>query len=265
MFIEQCLQSVKSSSTIKNYIGALSSCYQQMGLNPAPFQTFKVRNALLSVDKNVRHTPAPSLPVSPRILKRVVQVVRRLPEGPSLAAALILMYHTFYRGSNLAAESSALFDATRQLTRGDIAVHHAYLTINHKWSKSHQSSSHRAATRIPAVPGSKLCPKAAFLEMVHVTPTTHPSQPLLVFRDGNHIPLSYLRKVWNSVMVSINVPRHSQYTLHGLRRGAATHILNHDPSAREHIKQHGLWKSKAVDSYLPKNTSKVFNVMKQTL
>lgn len=265
MFMEQCLQTVRTSSTIKNYISTLSSCYLQMGLNPAPFYSFKVCNALLSVDKNVRHTSTPSLPVSPSLLKRVVQVVANLPDGYSIAAALILMCHTFYGGSNFAAESSRLFDPTRQLTRDDVIVHPSHLTINHKWSKSHQSSSHRAATRIPATPGSKLCPRAAFLSMIRAVPTRYPGQPLLVFKDGNHIPLYHIRKVWKSVMTSINVPRHARYTLHGLRRGAATHIIRHDPSAREDIKRHGLWRSKAVDSYLPKTSSKVFEVMKETL
>lgn len=242
MFIEQCLESVRTSSTIKNYISALSSCYLQMGLNPAPFHSFKVRNAMLSVDKNVRHVATPSLPVTPRILRKVVQVVTRMPEGPSLAAALILMYHTFLRGSNFAAESSALFDATRQLTRDDVAVYRTHLTINHKWSKSHQSSSHRAVVKMPAIPGSRLCPRAAFIAMVQAVPTRYPAQPLLMFRDGNHIPLYYIRKVRNSVMTSINVPHHSRYTLHGLRRGAAT-------------------QSKAVDAYLPNTTSKVFKAI----
>lgn len=264
MFMEQCLQSARSASPIKNYISALSSCYLQMGLNPAAFHSFKVRNGLLSVDKNVRHTPTPSHPVSPDILKKVVRVVRRLPEGTTLAAALILMYHTFYRGSNFAAETSKGFDPTRQLTRDDVVLHPSYLIVNHKWSKSHQSSSHRAATKIPAVPGSSLCPREALLAMLHRTPTKHPLQPLLVFKDGNHVPLPYIHKVWNSVIRVIKVPRHHKYTLHGLRRGAATHIINHDPSAREDIKRHGHWKSRAVDLYLP-NCSKVFNAMKHTL
>lgn len=265
MFIEECLQSVRTSSTIKNYISALSSCYLRMGLNPRPFYSFKVRNAILSVDKNVRHTPSPSRPVSPGILRRVIQVVRRLPEGTTVAAALILMYHTFYRGSNFAAESSRLFDSTRHLTRDDVVIHRSHLNINHKWSKSHQSSSHQAVTRIPAIPGSKLCPRHALINMLHATPTRYRHQPLLVFKDGNHMPLSYIRKVWNSVVSVIKLPRHHKYTLHGLRRGAATHIINHDPSARDDIKRHGLWRSRAVDLYLPPNSSKVFKVMKETL
>lgn len=63
--------------------------------------SFKVKNALSSIDVNVRHLPTPSLPVSPAILKHVVRIARRLPEGPTLVAAFVLMFHTFYRQSNL--------------------------------------------------------------------------------------------------------------------------------------------------------------------
>lgn len=92
MFIEQCLQTVKSPATIRNYVSSLSSAYRQMGLDPSPFSSFKVRNALVSIDNNVRHVPAPALPVSPALLKRIVRLARRLPNGESTATAFILMF-----------------------------------------------------------------------------------------------------------------------------------------------------------------------------
>lgn len=200
MFFEFCLQSVRSPATIKNYASSLSSVYRQMGLDPAPFMSFKVRNALGSIDMNVRHLPEPSLPVTPAILKRVVRIARRMPEGPTLVAAFVLMFHTFYRQSNMSASTSAMFDPTRQLTRGDVMLGRDKLTIVHKWSKSHQSHNHRAITQVPAVPGSLLCPRDAYLRMVQHRPTKYPQQPLLTFRDGNHMPATHLRRAWSAIM-----------------------------------------------------------------
>lgn len=162
-------------------------------------------------------------------------------------------------------KASRGFDHTCQLTRDDVTMYPSHLIINHKWSKSHQSSSHPAATKIPAIPGSQLCPKEVLMEMVWQVPTQYPSQPLLMFKDGNHVPLPYIRKVWNSVVTAIKLPRHQKYTLHGLRRGAATHVINLDLSAAQHTKQHGLWKSRAIELYLPKNCSRVFHAMKETI
>lgn len=265
MFLEECLQTVKSPATIRNYVSALSSAYRQMGLDPAPFSSFKVRNALISMDNNVRHVPAPALPVPPTLLKRVVTIARRLPNGETAAAAFILMFHTFYRQSNFAAQTSLLFDPSRHLTRGDIRIEGGALSVTHKWSKSHQAASHRAYTVIPAIPGSELCPKQALIRMETSVPTRHFSQPLLMFKDQNHMPLPYLRKLWKTVITVLRLPQAHCYTLHSLRRGAATHIYSVDPSVRDEIKRHGLWRSNAVDCYLPKSCPNVFKVMKDTL
>lgn len=265
MFLEECMETARSPATAKNYVSALSSCYKRMGLDPSVFESFKVRNALTSIDKNVHHVPTPSLPVTPALLKRIVRVVRAMPNGVSLSAAYILMFHTFYRQSNFAAATSAEFDPSRQLTRQDITIHKDSLRVNRKWSKSHQRAGHTATTIIPQVPNSVLCPKVALLAMLRVVPTCSPLQPLLCFDDGSHIPLSYLRRVWNAVLSSLNIPHYERYSLHGLRRGAATHVMNSDPSARDQVKQHGLWRSDAVDAYIPKPCDKVFTTMRDTL
>lgn len=59
-----------------------------MGLDSLVFQAYHVKLALTSIANNVRHTPRPSLPVSPALLKRVVHVTRKSPEGDSVAVHL---------------------------------------------------------------------------------------------------------------------------------------------------------------------------------
>lgn len=265
MFFEHCLERVKSPATVKNYSSALASCYNQMGLDSSPFQAFRVKLALSSVDKNVRHIPEPSLPVSPALLRKVIRVVMKLRDGATIASALIVMFHTFFRQSNLAALTSLEFDATRQMVRGDVVVRDSLLEVCHKWSKSHQAAKHLRKVIIPAVPGSLLCPKQAVTRMLAAVPTRHPRQPFLSFADGTHMPITHLRKVWNTVLQVMSVPNFRRYTLHGLRRGGATHVFNQDPSTRDAIKTHGLWKSDAVDRYLPNKQSKVFTLMRDTL
>lgn len=265
MFFEECLDTVKSAATVRNYSSALASSYRQMGLDPVLFEAYRVKNALLSIDKNVRHVPGCAPPVSPALLKKAIRVINRLPNGESVGAAFIIMYHTFLRQSNLAAQSSTTFDFTRHLTREDVTIYSDYVRVNHKWSKTHQKGSHRASIDIPAVPDSILCPRNAILKMLTAMPTRHPRQPFLMFRDGNHIPIPYLRKVWNAVLHALAVPNPDSYTLHGLRRGAATHVINVDPSARDHVVQHGMWRSRAVDAYIPPCSSKVFNALRDTL
>lgn len=264
MFFEECLETVKSPATIKNYTSALTSCYRQMGIPCDQFEAFRVKNAVMSIDKNVRHFPSPAPPVTPALLKKAVRLINRLPNGESVAAALIVMYHTFFRQSNLAAQSTLEFDYTRQLTRDDVIIREDHVIIRHKWSKSHQQAAKHSSVHIPVVPGSLLCPRDAVLNMIKAVPTRHPRQPFLTFKDGNHIPIPYIRKVWNAVLHALQIPNADAYTLHGLRRGAATHVINVDPTARGDIMSHGKWRSRAVDSYLPQH-SKVFTSLRDTL
>lgn len=265
IFFEHCLKSVKAPNTIKNYSFALASAYRRMGLPHAPFEAFKVENALVSIDKNVRYCPSPSLPVTPAILRKVIRVAGRLREGKTVVAAVVMLFHTFFRLSNLAAVTTIQFDHHRQLTRGDVSVTREGLSIRHKWSKSHQSSAHSVIVNVPRVKGSVLCPVAAYLDMLSYVPTRHPRQPMLMFNDGNHMPAPYIRRVWNAIVAAINLPQGNIYTIHGIRRGAATHVLSCDPTARDAIMKHGMWRSNAVDCYLPDTSGNVFNIMKKTL
>lgn len=265
IFFEHCLKTVKAPNTIKNYSSALGSAYRRMGLPHAPFEAFKLKNALVSIDKNVRHSPCPSLPVTPAILRKVVRVTLRLRHGTTLAAALVLLFHTFFRLSNLCATSTTEFDADRQLTRGDVAVTRSGLSIRHKWSKSHQSSTHSAVVNIPRVAGSALCPVATYNDMLSSMPTKHPRQPMLMYDDGNHMPAPYIRRVWDAIIAACKLPQGTAYTMHGIRRGAATHVLSCDPTARDAIMKHGMWRSNAVDLYLPDTSGKVYDIMKKTL
>lgn len=265
MFFEHCLDTVKSPNTVKNYLAGLTSAYRQMGLDPGPFDAYRVKMAIKSIEKNVRHVAAPSLPVSPSLLKKAIRVIAHLSEGKSIIAALVIMYHTFFRQSNLAAATACEFDYPRQLTRDDVQVLEDRVVVRHKWSKSHQSATNQSQVVIPAVPGSVLCPKQAVLEMVRVIPTRYPQQQFITFKDGDHMPVTYIRKIWVTVLQAIRVPNYQAFTLHGLRRGAATHVYEQDPSARDHIKAHGLWRSSAVDRYLPQNKTKVFDLMRDTL
>lgn len=265
LFFEHCLKSVKAPNTIKNYSSALASAYRRMGLPHAPFEAFKVKNALVSINKNVRHSPSPSLPVTPAILRKVIRVAVRLRHGKTVVAAIVLLFYTFFRLSNLSAVTTMEFDADRQLTRGDVRVSPDGLSIRHKWSKSHQSSSHSAIVNVPRVEGSVLCPVAAYIDMLASMPTRHPRQPMLMFNDGNHMPAPYIRRVWNAIIAACKLPQGTAYTVHGIRRGAASHVLSCDPTARDAIMKHGMWRSSAVDLYLPDTSGKVYNVMKKTL
>lgn len=47
--------------------------------------------------------------------------------------------------------------------------------------------------------------------------------------------------------------------------GAATFVISQDPTAKEDIIKHGMWRSSAVDDYLPPGAPKVLAVMRDAL
>lgn len=153
----------------------LNSANNRMGLDSSPFTTFKVRNAFLSIDKNVRDMPATAFPVTLSILRKAVRIIRRLPDGESIAAAVIFMFHTFHRQFNFSAQSAMTFDASRQITRGDVQVFPDCLEVAHKRSKSHQCSGHHAVTSI-VCPGQHTLSEAGLHQMSAIKerhPATH--------------------------------------------------------------------------------------------
>lgn len=74
-FIEHIAERVKSPATIRNYVSALSVTYQRMRLCPHAFGTTIISNALLAVDKTIRHVPTPATYVTITVLKDLIQAL----------------------------------------------------------------------------------------------------------------------------------------------------------------------------------------------
>lgn len=109
-----------------------------------------------------------------------------------LQLAVLLLFTTSFRQSNLAPQSQRAFDSTRHLTRADVRLATTYLQIQEKWSKTRQQISRDRWLAVPRVTGSALCLYSAYTALLRVSPTLRSSQPLLVFDDGAPMPLSFI-------------------------------------------------------------------------
>lgn len=252
----------RNPKTILNYIGGLSSVLRCLRVDVSPFYGVDVSDFLVSIKNNVRYTPHKRLAVHHPMLQRIVLIAAADPEGPSVVFAYVLMFMTFLRQSNLAPRNKAAFDASRHLTRNDILHRPDALIVAIKWSKSQQGPT-ATSVAAPAKPGHVLCPVAAYHNMLRHAPTAANHQPLFVFRDGTCMPTSYMNKVWDKVMDSLGCPRRA-FTLHSLRRGAASQVYTAGGASLPQVKMHGQWASSAVMEYLPNDpsTSDVFNYFK---
>ncbi len=106
---------------------------------------------------------------------------RRLgPTGRIYNVAFLFGLFGFLRQSKLAPANASTFDCTRHTCRGDVLVRPPGLVIILKWSKSCQRREEPSTVALPKIPAHPLCPLQAYREMLAISPTHHPNQPLLM-------------------------------------------------------------------------------------
>lgn len=240
--------------TIVNYVAGLTSVLKRLRVDVSPFYSTDATDFITSIKINLRHTPNKRLAVHHDMLQRIIAVAATDPEGPTVVFAYLLMFMTFLQQSNMAPRNKAGFDPTRHLTRQDIVVRTDGLVVAIKWSKSQQGPT-ATSVAAPAKPGHSLCPVSAYYNMLSHAPTTAYQQPLFVFRDGSCMPTSYMNKAWDKVMDTLGCP-HRAFTLHSLRRGAASQVYTARAASIQQLQMHGQWASSAVMEYLPNDPTR---------
>lgn len=248
-FIDYLVSHYSNPGTLSNYVSSLASVLRRLHVDVGPFTSIEVSDMMTSIKNNIRHVPNKRNPVSLDMLPLLVYNVLADPQGPTVAFAIITMFLTFLRQSNLAPRNKSKYDPTRHLTREDVYLAQDGIVFNIKWSKTQQGMT-ATTVAAPAMPGQIICPRQAYLRMITHAPTQHRQQPMLSFPDGTPLPVSYIDRVWNSAIAGMGIPPRT-YTLHSLRRGGATEAYGGGSASIQEIQQHGQWKSRAVYEYLP--------------
>lgn len=248
-FIDYLIAHYSNPGTLANYVSSLISVLRRLHVDVSAFASIEVSDMMSSIKNNIRHVPLKRNPVSIDMLPVIVYNVMADPHGPTVAFAIIIMFLTFLRQSNLAPRNKSKYDSTRHLARRDVHVTEDGLLFNIKWSKTQQAVA-TTSVAAPAMPGRVICPLAAYHRMIAHAPTQSPHQPLLSFIDGSPLPVSYIDRVWDTALQGMGIPPRV-YTLHSLRRGGATEVYAAGVASIAEIQQHGNWQSSAVYQYLP--------------
>lgn len=236
-------------NTILNYVSSLSSVFKRLNFDTLVFRSFEFTDILMSVKNNIRHTPVRRMAIPMSALSLIISALSFDPEGPTVTCAVLIMFFTFLRQSNLAPRTKKTFDPSRHLLRSDVIDEGDAIIIRIKWSKTYQGPT-ATSVAAPALPSSPLCPVAAYRNLLASSPTFVHRHPLLSFGDGSAMPLSYLNRAWDLALRRCHMPPRV-FTLHSLRRGGATSALESGAASIEHIRAHGTWNSDAVNVYLP--------------
>lgn len=248
-FIHYLTIKYDKSSTILNSISSLSSVLRRMGVDVTPFSSINVQDFVVSIKTNIRHVPFKRPPVLFTMLPSILAAARAQNNGLPVAFAILIMYYTFFRQSNLCPRNKSGFDPSRHLVRADVLWRPEGLVLAVKWAKTRQTFT-ASSVGAPAMPRREMCPLVAYRDMIAYSPTIHQNQPLIAFCNGSPMPLTYLRKAWAHALATIGADSHL-YTLHSLRRGGATDVHSTGTASLQEIKDHGDWRSDAVHHYLP--------------
>ena len=248
-YVEYLARHHYTAGAISNNISHLRTFYRLAALDPAPLNHYRVSLALRAVAMNIRRPPADKLPVTPAVLKAVLQQFNKGPEPLPLVLAILIMFLGFLRQSSVAPPSVAAFDCTRHLTRGDAHIAPGGLVITIKWSKTIQKAADMKTVLLPRTRDPTLCPVKAYRAYTAAYPDACPQAPLLVFSDGNPLTTRYIARRWTSALKSAGLST-TIYSLHSLRKGGATFAYNKGKADLNDVMAQGTWRSAAVRTYI---------------
>lgn len=237
--------------SIRNYVSGVKVAHAIRCLDTCQFEHVSVKLMFKAITRSLQHLPKQSLPLTPimLVMMRLWLDLRRA-EDATYWALVLLQWFLCGRKSNFVPESIAKFDPKKQLVHADVQIQDGILLITLKWSKTNQFGNRHHVVPVLAMPGSKICPVQAYMNMCRLVPGSG-NDPLFRIPQGQGlVPLTY--PVWErklKELVAAIGHEPSAYSTHSCRRGGATYMSSVGVS-KEYIMLVGDWKSDAVDQYI---------------
>lgn len=236
--------------SIKQYLNIIRLLHLEAGFHNPLSDNWYLKSILNGVRRVLGDSQTPKLPITPDILRSILQHLNlSLPKDSLFWAATLTGFFGFLRKSNLFPPDSG-FDPSKHLIRSDFAPIMYGMSIAIKWSKTIQYNQKHLSIVIPFIPASPLCPVSALQSAFSLSPNL-PGDPAFSFRVGSVLStISYkqfIKKLRACLQASGFPPR--AYAGHSLRRGGASWAFKCGVPG-EFIKLQGDWKSEVYHRYL---------------
>ena len=189
-------------------------------------------------------------PMTPSILHAAFDLFNfRIPLHAAMWALFLVAFFTFLRKSNLVPDNKRQISST-VFTQANLVFTFAGANIHVSATKTIQCQQRSLIVRIPAIPGSHLCPILALRRHLAINPGPVCAPLFSVFSGSGLAPITYKQFcVFLSRVLSKLHLDPSLYSPHSFRQGGATFAFDcHIPP--EIIKLQGDWKSDAYLVYL---------------
>ncbi len=251
-FLQLFSESVTSYNTVLNVFSSLKTMSKIKGHVPTDELVFGVNMFMLGLKRTMGSSTSQKLPVTPLLLSEIHKCVDFSNSFHVCTwAAMLFMFYTMFRKSNVMPSSATKYDCTKQVARSSIQCEQDSLLVKVKWSKTIQFKDRVLYVPVSSVPGSILCPVQAYRRLLSMvkTPPDYPAFSYL--KHGNVVPLTYSQfvrqfKLW---LTLLEVGDKDLYSSHSFRRGGATFAFQCGVSPSL-IKCQGDWSSDCYLKYI---------------
>ncbi len=251
LFAQFLSRSFATTQAIKNYLSGVKLMHILFDLPFPHIGKPELKLVIRGLARLNPFTPRQALPITPHILLDMYQVMDiQTPLHATLWCCFLLGFYLFARKSNLVPPSRFKFDSSKHLCRRDILLARDHLLVYIKWSKTIQNGERYLLIPLQALPGSPLCPRAAFVHMCKLLPAGGPRPAFLIPHGQGLVTLthsSFTRHLRNILALSGHNP--TGFSGHSFRRGGASFALKVGIPG-ELIRAHGDWRSDAYLRYL---------------
>lgn len=246
-------RSLKPAS-VRSYLNIIGILHKEFGLPNPLLDNWPLKSLLTGIKRALGTTPNQKLPITPDILVRLHDSLDFTSSSDSSFWAICLVaFYGMFRKSHLLPLSSALFDPSKQLTKGDFKIFSWGMLVTIRWSKTIQFRERVVEIPLPFIPRSKLCPTLAVMHAFSFTDHFPSScQAFAWFDKRSRTPRvftynEFLTKLHDSLsLIGIN-PK--LYAGHSFRRGGASFAYQSGVPI-ELIKASGDWRSDTILIYL---------------
>lgn len=246
LYIEHLARNQKTAAAVASTISSLRAILSRLSIPLTEINAYFVQALQRSISINKRTVTFQRPPITPDHIKRIFQAVGNVKYAPHFRSAVLLMFATAMRQSNLFPRTQRSFDPHRMLLRKDVSTSPTGVVIRNKWSKSQQTVASLRYQSVPTASNHRLCLRHALNTQLAACTHTASNLPLFHFDDGKPITLSFILKLWTYALRRAGLS--SLYTLHSLRRGGATYLQTSGVPMPE-LASHGGWRSAAVLRY----------------
>lgn len=247
MYIQLLMNSLRSPQSVKNYVSGARTFVCERGGNLSAFNSYMVIKMLKGHTKRSTHIPRPSPPVSVPVLVRACSWLRHhSTEGEITAAALMFGMTTFLRQCHFLYTRTG---AMHLIPRSDLLFYQDRIVVVMRSSKT-TALSHKKFITILRNPAQGICPVHLLNQALQMVPAPAESAIFLHPTSRRVISASRTLEMFRLALMAVGFRNWGNITLHSLRR-SGPHACISAGAQIEEIRQHGGWRSNAINAYLP--------------